>query len=62
MQTPLSKKQVHEWMSLLTVEQLDFIKRTVKQSKKSKWLEVLAKNKGFSIQQDTTIAELESNR
>lgn len=34
MQTPLSKKQVHEWMSLLTVEQLDFIKRTVKQSKK----------------------------
>jgi hypothetical protein len=60
MQTPLSKKQVHEWMSLLTDEQQEFIERTIKQSKKSKWLEVLAKNKGISIKQDTTIEQLES--
>jgi hypothetical protein len=60
MHTPLSKKQVHEWMSLLTVEQQEFIERSVKQSKKSKWLEVLAKNKGISIEQATTIEELES--
>jgi hypothetical protein len=59
MQVPLSKKEVHNGLTLLNDKQQDFILRTLNQSKKSKWLEVLARNKGISLRKDTPIEGLE---
>jgi len=55
----LSKSEVDRIMSSLTKEQQEFLLENIKQSKKSKWLEVLARNKGISIQQETTTEVLE---
>ncbi|WP_204524670.1 hypothetical protein [Litchfieldia alkalitelluris] len=51
--------EVHKYLSMLTVEQQEFLASTLKQSKKSKWLEVLARSKGLTIRKETTIEELE---
>jgi len=56
---PLSKAQVDQWMMLLSEEQREFLKRSVGQSKKSKWLEVLAKKKGVTVSEDISTEELE---
>jgi hypothetical protein len=56
----LSKKQVHEGLALLNPRQQDYILHNENQSKKSKWLEVLARNKGISITKDTPLEELEN--
>jgi hypothetical protein len=55
----LSKQKVHEELALLNPQQQDYILQKINQSKKSKWLEVLARNKGISISKDTPLEELE---
>ncbi|MBY0157205.1 hypothetical protein H0178_15535 [Cytobacillus firmus] len=47
MSTALTEREVSELMSRLSVEQKKFILQNVKQSKKAKWLEVLASFKGI---------------
>ncbi|NWQ44684.1 hypothetical protein MLOOGBEN_28825 [Bacillus sp. EB106-08-02-XG196] len=57
---PLSKAQVNQYMSYLTNDQQEYLLSAIKQSKKSKWLEVLAKKKGFDIQEGMTVEEIEN--
>lgn len=46
----LTEEKVSQYMSLLNQAQREFLENHIKQSKKSKWLEVLAKRKGISIE------------
>ncbi|NRD77308.1 hypothetical protein HPT25_07325 [Bacillus sp. BRMEA1] len=55
----LTKQEVHKYMSLLSEEQRTFLLEHGKQSKKSKWLEVLARNKGITFHEDMSTEELE---
>jgi len=56
---PLSKSEVHQLMSLLSDEQKTFIERYSKQSKKSKWIEAIARRKGMVLSEDTPYEEIE---
>jgi hypothetical protein len=56
---PLSKSEVHQLMSLLSAEQKAFIDRYSKQSKKSKWIEAIARRKGIVLSEDTPYEEIE---
>ncbi|CAM3888974.1 hypothetical protein GCM10009865_22230 [Aeromicrobium ponti] len=56
----LTEREVSEIMSQLSVEQRKFILENSKQSKKAKWLEVLAIFKGIDIQNTMTLEEVES--
>ena len=55
---PLSKKQVHELSKLLTEEQYNFIEETIKQNRKSKWLEIMARHKGKVIDENMTLDQI----
>lgn len=55
---PLTDERVSEIMSLLNDEQRDFIISTSKQSKKSKWMEVLAKRKGIVLDSNLTLSQV----
>lgn len=55
----LSKSEVDRKMSSLTKEQQEFLSESLKQSKKSKWLEVLARNKGINFREDISSEVLE---
>ena len=57
---PLSKAEVHRYMSFLSKEQQEYLLNATKQSKKSKWLEVLARRKGYEIKAEMTVEEMES--
>ncbi|SEN37141.1 hypothetical protein SAMN05192533_11225 [Mesobacillus persicus] len=56
---PLSKSEVHQLMSLLDPEQREFIEKYSKQSKKSKWIEAIARRKGIVITEETAYEEIE---
>lgn len=56
----LTEKQVAAYMNAMSNEQKSFIESHIKQSKKSKWLEVLANKKGISFDYEAPIDELES--
>ncbi|MED1206104.1 hypothetical protein [Heyndrickxia acidicola] len=49
MSGPLLEREVHELMNLLNTDQKNFLESNIKQSKKSKWLEVLALKKGVVL-------------
>lgn len=57
MATPLTEKEVNRLFQLLTEEQHKYLENYMKQSKKSKWLESLAKNKGVVLQKDISLEE-----
>lgn len=59
MSQPLSKSEVHQLMSLMDPEQREFIERYSKQSKKSKWIEAIARRKGIVITEETAYEEIE---
>jgi hypothetical protein len=60
MTQPLSKKEVHELMSLLNFDQREFLDAYSKQNKKSKWIEALARSKGIVIKEDMSYEEIET--
>ena len=55
---PLTDERVREIMSMLKDEQRDFIQSTSKQSKKSKWLEVLARRKGIVFNDNSSLSQI----
>src|SRR5690554_2289045 len=57
MATPLTEKEVNRLFQLLTEEQHKYLENYMKQSKKSKWLESLAKKKGVVLQKDISLEE-----
>lgn len=58
MPSPLTEKEVNRLVQLLNAEQLDFLQHYLKQSKKSKWLEKLARKKGVVLHPDTSIEDI----
>ncbi|WP_163971086.1 hypothetical protein [Oceanobacillus halotolerans] len=59
MAQPLSEQVVYKLLQKLTEEQQAFIDKFIKQSKKSKWLEVLADKKGYNINNEDELGEIE---
>ncbi|MBP1991822.1 hypothetical protein [Paenibacillus eucommiae] len=57
MANPLTEKEVNQLLQLLTDEQRKYLENYMKQSKKSKWLENLAKKKGYVLQKDLSIED-----
>lgn len=55
---PLTDERVREIMSKLKDEQRVFIQSTSKQSKKSKWLEVLARGKGIVFSDHSSLSQI----
>ncbi|WP_026675329.1 hypothetical protein [Alkalihalobacterium bogoriense] len=60
MEVVLTQEEVNNYMSLLNQSQREFIEENIKQKKKSKWLEVLAKSKGIMINATMSLEEIES--
>ncbi|MCD8509721.1 MAG: hypothetical protein LRY73_07495 [Bacillus sp. (in: Bacteria)] len=56
----LTEEKVSHYMSLLNQSQRDFLQEYIKQSKKSKWLQVLAEKKGISIEGELDFKNLEA--
>lgn len=57
MGTPLTEKEVNRLFRLLTEEQRKYLENYMNQSKKSKWLQSLAKKKGKVLQKDISLEE-----
>jgi hypothetical protein len=55
---PLTEERVREIMSKLKDEQRNFIQSTSKQSKKSKWLEILARRKGIVFSENLSLSQI----
>jgi hypothetical protein len=59
MSSPLAKQEVEQLMSLLSEEQRSFLEERSKQSKKSKWIQSLARQKGIVIKQNMSYEDME---
>jgi hypothetical protein len=55
----LTEREVKEYYSLLNMEQKQFLDEHIRQTKKSKWLEALARKKGIKIDATVSLEELE---
>ncbi len=55
----LSEKEVARILTTLNAEQREFINQYIKQSKKSKWLEILAQKKGIVINIEDEVTNVE---
>lgn len=60
MSTPLAKHEVEQLMEVLDEEQRAFLVEHSKQSKKSKWIESLARQKGIVVGPDMSYEEIEA--
>ena len=58
MSPPLAKHEVEQLMALLNEEQRAFLEEHSKQSKKSKWIESLARRKGIVLDPDLSYEEM----
>lgn len=60
MSSPLAKQEVEQLMALLNEEQRSFLEEHSKQSKKSMWIESLARRKGIVLDPDLSYEEMEA--